>query len=126
MFTENQIDHLKEIINIGIGRSANQLNKIVKNRVTLAVPRVLIIEPGKIKSLPHDINDNLSIISMNFKGELFGKVELMLSTENAVKIVDMLTDQSDPNIEMNELRTATLSEVGNIVQFSYWNCSKYV
>jgi len=114
--SENQVDYLKEIINIGIGRSGNVLNKIVKNRVVLKVPVVQIL---KISDLDGRIgfsdNNLLSIVSMNFNGELAGKVELIFPSASAIKMVDLLTDKTSPILEMDQLRSGTLNEVGNIV-----------
>lgn len=113
--TDNQLDYLKEIINIGIGRSAAVLNKVVKNRVVLKVPVVQIIKISELDSRLGIANANLSIISMNFKGELNGKVELIFPSASAVNIVDLLTDKASPILEMDQLRSGTLNEVGNIV-----------
>jgi len=114
--SENQLDYLKEIINIGVGRSANVLNKVVKNRVTLQVPIVQIIKVGEINKRIGYANENtLSIVSMNFQGELKGKAELIFPSTSAVKIVDLLTDKVYPNLEMDDLRSSSLNEVGNIV-----------
>lgn len=116
ILTDNQIDYLKEIINVGIGRSANVLNKVVKNRVILKVPVVQMIKISELDSrIGFSKNNLLSIISMDFKGELVGKVELVFPSTSAVKIVDLLTDKTSPKLEMDQLRSGTLNEVGNIV-----------
>jgi len=116
ILSKEQIDHLKEIINIGIGRSANTLNKVVQNRVILKVPIVQIIKISELNDKIGYSGDNLlSVISMNFNGELTGKVELVFPSPSAVKIVDILTNTVSPNNEMDHLRTGTLNEVGNIV-----------
>jgi chemotaxis protein CheC len=114
--TDIQLDYLKEIINIGVGRSASVLNKVVKNRVTLQVPIVEMIKVNEINNrLNYPSDDSLSIVSMNFVGELKGKAELIFPSSSAVKIVDLLTDKVYPNLEMDDLRSSSLNEVGNIV-----------
>jgi len=114
--SEDQVDYLKEIVNIGIGRSANALNKIVKNRVTLKVPILQIITFQEFNSrLEGSTSNLLSIVSMDFKGDLSGKVELVFPSPSAVKIVDILTDKTYSDLEMDQLRSSTLNEVGNIV-----------
>jgi chemotaxis protein CheC len=113
--TDIQLDYLKEIINIGVGRSANVLNKVVKNRVSLQVPIVQIIKVSEINKRFGYGDENLSIVSMNFQGELKGKAELIFPSTSAIKIVDLLTDKVYPNLEMDDLRSSSLNEVGNIV-----------
>jgi len=111
-----QLDFLKEIINIGVGRSASVLNKVVKNRVTLQVPIVQIVKLNDItEHIGTSVDQTLSIVSMNFQGELTGKAELIFPSSSAVKIVDLLTDKVYPNLEMDNLRSSSLNEVGNIV-----------
>jgi chemotaxis protein CheC len=114
--SELQLDYLKEIINIGVGRSANVLNKVVKNRVMLQVPIVEMIKVQEIdKRIGYPVDKMLSIVSMNFQGELTGRSELIFPSTSAVKIVDLLTDKTYPNLEMDDLRSSSLNEVGNIV-----------
>lgn len=114
--TDIQLDFLKEIINIGVGHSASILNKVVKNKVVLKVPVVRLIKIGEITSrLGYSKENLLSIVSMDFKGNLQGKAELIFPSISAVKIVDLLSDKEYPNTEMDLLRSGTLNEVGNIV-----------
>ena len=47
--TPDQIDALKELINIGIGRSASMLNEMVNTRVYLQVPSVKVFSPKDAK-----------------------------------------------------------------------------
>ncbi|MCK9208492.1 MAG: hypothetical protein M0P66_15370 [Salinivirgaceae bacterium] len=111
-----QFDFLTEIVNIGIGRSANVLNKIVKNRVQLKVPSILLLKVDDLKQLVgHDDSVELSVISMGFTGDLLGSVALVFSSANAIKMVDLLTENNYEKLEMDQLRTSTLNEVGNIV-----------
>lgn len=114
--TEQQSDFLTEIINIGIGRSANVLNKIVKNRVSLRVPKIELINVANVnKHFNSESNTEMSMVSLGFKGELLGSVALMFTSSNAVKMVDLLTDKNYEELEMDQLRSSTLNEVGNIV-----------
>jgi chemotaxis protein CheC len=114
--TELQLDFLKEIINIGIGRSANVLNQVVKNKVILKVPVVQLIKIDEIAArIGYSKENLLSIVSMDFKGNLQGKAELIFPSVSAVKIVDLLSDKEYPNLDMDLLRSGTLNEVGNIV-----------
>ncbi len=113
---ELQLDYLKEIINIGIGKSANLLNQVVKNKVVLKVPVVQIIKIEEItERIGYSKGSSLSIVTMDFKGNLQGKAELVFPSSSAVKIVDLLTDKEFPNLDMDLLRSGTLNEVGNIV-----------
>jgi chemotaxis protein CheC len=115
--TELQLDSLKEIINIGVGRSAASLNKILNKRISLQVPDLHIIEYENIKyKLDKFDNNKLSIIKMPFIGNLTGIAELVFSTNGASKIVKILTDEAISDEALNDqIRKNALTEVGNII-----------
>lgn len=116
VLNDKQLDYLKEMINIGIGRSANVLNQIVKNRVILKVPEIHIISVDEIKKrIGYSETDTLSVVSMGFNGNLNGKVELIFPFSSAIKMVDLITGVEYPNNEMDHIRSGTLNEIGNIV-----------
>ncbi len=50
----NQIDALKELVNIGIGRAAGVLNQMVSAHIKLQVPRIQIIT---LRDLTEEIKD---------------------------------------------------------------------
>jgi chemotaxis protein CheC len=47
--TADQIDALKELINIGIGRAAGVLNTMLHSHIRLRVPVVEIFSPSALK-----------------------------------------------------------------------------
>ncbi|NLO20257.1 MAG: chemotaxis protein CheC, partial [Ignavibacteria bacterium] len=71
--SENQIDLIRETINIGVGRSAAILNKMINKHIKLQVPYVAFAELEKIKELFSPTPDEeLSSVNLNFKGSLVG------------------------------------------------------
>lgn len=112
---EKQMDVLTELINIGIGRSANILNQIVNNRVMLKVPKIQLINVSDLDKKISGSDEVMSTITLGFNGEMHGKVALVFTSNNAIKMVDLLTDKDYARLEMDQLRSSTLNEVGNIV-----------
>jgi len=113
---EQQMDLLIEIINIGIGRSANILNKIIKSRVKLFVPKVDLIHLNEIDSYMETMESGtVSLVSMGFKGDFRGNAILLFTTSDARKIVDLITEKNYEQLDMDQLRASVLNEVGNIV-----------
>ncbi len=45
--TPEQIDTLKELVNIGVGRAANMLNQLVQSRIYLQVPSINVFHLSK-------------------------------------------------------------------------------
>jgi chemotaxis protein CheC len=82
----------------------------------LKVPVVELIKIDEIADrIGYSKENLLSIVSMDFRGNLQGKAELIFPSISAVKIVDLLSDKEYPNLDMDLLRSGTLNEVGNIV-----------
>lgn len=115
---EDQIDALKEIVNIGIGKAANTLNMMTGKHIELHVPEVKLLLNDDLINEINDKNNNLALssINLNFKGTINGSARLIFPTESASKLVATFTDESDNSIDdLDTIRSATLSEIGNIV-----------
>ncbi len=62
-----QLDFLTEVINIGIGRSANVLNKIVSDRVKLNVPVIRLMHVDEIICILDPVDgEDMFLVSMVF------------------------------------------------------------
>lgn len=113
--SEMQLDALREVINIGVGRAAATLNEMLQKHVSLQIPDVTIIELDGLDDALGTLNsERLSSVRLGFSGEFSGMASLVFPPDSAAKLVDALTD-SAPSADMDSLRIATLSEVGNIV-----------
>ncbi|MBN1219352.1 MAG: chemotaxis protein CheC [Anaerolineae bacterium] len=114
--TPDQIDTLKELINIGVGRAAGMLNSMLQSQVLLEVPYVKIFslltlkeEMGKLGS------QKLSTVRLSFKGPFSGVASLVFPPDSAGKFVDVLTGEEPATPDLDSIRIGTLTEVGNII-----------
>lgn len=111
-----QIEILKEIINIGVGKSAEVLNTMIQSHVLLEVPEVKIIQAGKYNDfIDYFEDDNYAVITLPFNGDLQGFSKLIMSSDHAAKLVDAFIGNSGENMDMDSLRIDILSEIGNII-----------
>jgi len=93
--TEDQIDAIREIINIGVGKSAAILNKMINKHIKLQVPYVEFTKVDKIISIiNHSSEDELSSVNLSFKGLLVGTAKLIFPTDSAAKLVALFTDDN--------------------------------
>lgn len=117
IINENQIDIIKEIINIGVGKAANLLNQLVNKRIKLSVPDINFVTISELPEFLKDLkNSDISSIVLNFKGEFSGSCQLLFATEGAKVLVSIFTeDEIIDQDEFNEIKQSTLSEIGNIV-----------
>lgn len=113
--TAEEIDALKELINIGVGRAAGSLNEMLKFRVTLEVPFIKVLTPMQFKSEMKDLGDgNMSAVKISFHGPFSGTGTLVVAPESATKLIGALSGTPGGSRSRDNLEE-TLREVGNIV-----------
>lgn len=112
---EEQQDILNEIMNIGVGDAAAQLNDMVNCHVLLNTPKLTAMDQKKLKvKLEEELGVDISVVQMKFTGGLDGSAALMFSSESGKKLVNILSDDFDEE-DYNTLKSGTLTEVGNII-----------
>ena len=115
IFNDLQMDILTEIINIGIGKSAGQLNKLLHKRVHLYVPTVEIISGTEFLNRMLPERGRVSSINMSFQGPVTGIAELVSPTKSVQSMLDLIIDESAITDDLDLLRSSTLNEIGNII-----------
>ena len=112
----NQIDALKELINIGVGRAAGVLNQMVSAHIKLQVPRIQIITLRDLAEETKNIGtDMLATVQIRFKGLFSGNAAMVMAPDSAAKLVSVLTSEEIGTADLDAVRAGTLTEVGNIV-----------
>jgi chemotaxis protein CheC len=114
--TPLQFDTVREVINIGVGKAAGILNKMFTYRIDLEVPTISILSAEDlIKELDDGLHESISSVNLSFKGEFSGLAKLIFPTESAAKLVTAFTEEDTDEEDLDEIRSATLAEIGNIV-----------
>lgn len=114
--TTAQIDVLKEMINIGVGKSAGSLNTLLNKHINLQVPIVRIMHYNELKEYLSEFKDeNYASVTLSFKGDLVGNTKLLFTSSNAAKLVDNFTGENQIDIDLDSIRSGVLNEIGNIV-----------
>ncbi|WP_019027671.1 chemotaxis protein CheX [Colwellia piezophila] len=114
--TPLEIDALTEIFNIGIGRAANSLNKMVSQTVDLTIPEIDILPNKQAKQkLDFDIAMEISAVTQRFSGDFKGQALLMFSKENGLQLVKLLLGNKIPIEDLSELEQDSLVEIGNVI-----------
>ena len=114
--SDEHVDALKELINIGVGSGADVLNTMLNSHIQLQVPYLKVMMPKDLKwNVETDDNKQLSAINLAFDGSFVGTAELVFPSDSAVKLIKTLTDDEDETTDIDSIRASALSEVGNIV-----------
>jgi chemotaxis protein CheC len=117
--TQEQLDNLQEVINIGVGEAAAVLNEMLNAHIELQIPFLQTFTPSLAKEeLEHKLgHGNFSAVELTFQGSLAGNAELVFPTDSAAELVALVTEQDlegdDPDLDL--LKIGALTEIGNIV-----------
>jgi len=115
--TPQQLDLLKELINIGAGKAAGLINQMVSSHVQLELPELIVIPPGGLLNLAdRGFDEVLSAVRLGFQGAFTGWTGLVFSKNSANWLVSQLLGQTGaPPMDLDSLRIGAIQEVGNIV-----------
>ncbi len=114
--TIEQLDAIKELFNMGVGRGASILSQMVDSRVHLEVPKVEIFPSSDIEGLKTSIGLNeSSSVNMTFSGSFDGNVSLLIPPDSATILVAALTNEEPGPMQLDPVRAGTLCEVGNMI-----------
>ncbi len=114
--TDLQHDALRELVNIGVGRAASILNQMLEHPIQLQVPDVEVLP---VEEIAHTLGTlaelRLASVQLGFKGAFSGVALLLFPTNSASNLVTLLTGEEPGTPDLDSLRSATLTEVGNIL-----------
>lgn len=115
--TEDEIDALKELINIGVGNAAGMLNEMIQFPIQLQIPHVELLSARELQiELKKRFGiEMLSVVQLGFNGSFSGNAQLLFPTESAFNLVCVLTGEDKTSPDLDSLKISTLSEVGNMV-----------
>jgi len=115
--THDQLDALKELINIGVGQAAGMLSEMIDYNIRLQIPEVEILPLLEMQNQQKKRlgSDPLSAVKLPFSGSFAGNAQLIFPTESAAMLVSVLTGEDVESPDLDSLKISTLSEVGNIL-----------
>lgn len=116
--TKKQIDSLRELMNIGVGKGASILNTMLNSHIILEIPSIEILSAKELVRKMDTISKGmLSTVNLQFKGYLTGTSKLIFPSESAQKLVKLMIDDFDSSndTDLDSITAGTLSEIGNIL-----------
>lgn len=114
--SNQQLDVLTELINIGVGKSSSSLNTLIDQHISLYVPSVELMHYRDfLKYLDNFKNENYASVTLPFKGDLIGNIKFLLSSSSAANLADSFMGEDFDDEDLDSIRSGVLNEVGNIV-----------
>jgi chemotaxis protein CheC len=113
--TEDQVDILKEVFNLGMGRSLKALSKITgeDEEITATLPNIRLIKYEDFIDTFSKGEENV-FISQNYSGEINGQSLMFFLNSKKCEFARILIDSSLPAEEISNLESDALIEIGNI------------
>jgi chemotaxis protein CheC len=117
--TKDQKDFLKEILNIGVGRSGAVLGELLGTSVRLEVPDVGICKSEELhENLKAFNRGEISCVTQSFSGIVSGEALLAFPKVSGTLLTRRLVGDDLNESDIDSEREITLSEVGNIIMNS--------
>jgi len=111
-----QIDALRELINIGVGKAAAVLSEMVACHITLQVPYIKMLSKTNLQQEIQGLGmDRFAAVKLGFHGSFTGTAALVFPPESALKLAQVLTNEEPGTQDLDEVMVGTISEVGNII-----------
>jgi len=113
---ELEVDALTELVNLGISRAATSLADMVREEVTLTVPRVALLSRDEaIETLGERESKNLVAVHQTFDGDITGRALLIFPEAKSLELVRAIVGGELSIEEIIELEQEALAETGNVI-----------
>jgi len=113
---ELERDALTEIVNIGVGRAASSLRKMIGDQVTLSVPSIDVVSQRRAARLISEREvAELVAVRQDFDGPFSGRALLIFPESNSLELVRAVTGDSLSAEDLGEMEHEALTETGNVI-----------
>ena len=115
------IDVLKELGNIGAGNATTALAQLMQCKVDMAVPQVKLLEFKELGEMMGGEETIMAGIYLGIEGDITGSIMFLLEKQAARYLVNKLMGMEMEGDEFSEMEFSALKEVGNIITGAYLN-----
>ena len=122
-FSSNEIDVLREFVNVGTAHAATAMSRLIDRKVDVAVPQLNIVPIARVPEILG--GPETSIVGIYFKvsEDIAGSILLFFEQKTANSLLDLLIPipRSASKNGFDSLEISALMEMGNILANSYIN-----
>ncbi len=120
--TENYVDVLKEIGNIGAGNAMTALSQMLQCKVDMKVPQVRLLDLKDVATIVGSEEQLMVGVLLGVEGDITGSIMFLVELEAAkllVKKIMMGYESGKPTLDPMEM--SAMQEVSNIITGAYLN-----
>jgi chemotaxis protein CheC len=112
---DDHIDFLIELMTMGAGKGSEILSEMLETPIRLFIPSLQQIRLKDLpEHLPRFMVKDLSVVDLQFNGELTGASKLVLPMDSAKTLGSILLDEEDGE-DFDDTRIGVITELGNII-----------
>ncbi len=120
--TQNYMDVLKEIGNIGAGNAMTALSQMLQCKVDMQVPQVRLLEFQEVGSMMGGEEQLMVGVYLAVEGDITGSIMFLVRTDSAKHLVDkLMMGLASEGDELNEMEISAMKEISNIITGAYLN-----
>lgn len=118
--SEEQLDFLAEMMNIGAGNAATALSQMLPSQVSIKIPAVHIAPVIQVRSILGDPSLPVTCVRMGMVGDVSGTMFFVVPENHKVKLMHLI-QRATPGPENRDTDNdlSVLTEIGNIVAGVY-------
>lgn len=118
MYSDLEIDGLKEVINIGGGNAATSISRLVDRRIDMRVPNVEILSYDEMYEQVMEDSEEVYAVISQILGEIRGVFLFVLTDETAQRMTEFMVGDANASTEVTN---SAVMEMTNIVSNSFLN-----
>lgn len=120
--SENYLDVLKEIGNIGAGNAMTALSQMLQCKVDMKVPQVKLLPFSEVGTLMGGEEQIMVGVFLGVEGDITGSMMFLIEKESAKHLINkVMMGMGSEGEEFSEMELSAMKEVGNIITGAYLN-----
>ncbi|MBQ9142054.1 MAG: chemotaxis protein CheC [Lachnospiraceae bacterium] len=120
--TENYVDVLKEIGNIGAGNAMTALSQMLQCKVDMKVPQVRLLDLKDVATIVGSEEQLMVGVLLGVEGDITGSIMFLVELEAAKLLVKKLMMGYESGIPtLDPMEMSAMQEISNIITGAYLN-----
>lgn len=120
--TNNYLDVLREIGNIGAGNAMTALSQMLQSKVDMQVPQVRLLEFSEVGAMVGGEEQLMVGVLLGVEGDITGSIMFLVELKAAKGLVKKIMMGYESGQEgLDEMETSAMMELSNIITGAYLN-----
>lgn len=120
--TENYMDVLKELGNIGAGNAMTALSQMLQCKVDMHVPQVKLLDFSEVGTVMGGEEEIMVGVYLGVEGDITGSMMFLSKVDTARYLIDkVMMGMATNGPEFSEMELSAMQEIGNIITGAYLN-----